>query len=1306
MLVFINANLYILSQDPQNYEDAPSEGIRRIIEKISGKKLNKDEKIPTDMIECVRMGTTIATNALLERKGERCALLITEGFQDLLEIGNQSRPNIFDLKIEKPEKIYEKVFEVNERVRIIPNSELEKIDSLELSNLTKYVKGVTGEYVEILNQLNEDEVKSYLQQIKDLGIKSIAVAFVHSYTYREHEMRIKKIAEEFNYFDNISISSEIMPTVKFYPRGSTSVVDAYLTPAIYKYVQRFISYFDNPKKINVLFMQSDGGLTSHETFFGSKAIISGPAGGVVGYSLTTSKEIKNKPIIGLDMGGTSTDVSRYDNGWEHVFEIQISGVAINSPQIDVNTVAAGGGSRLFYKNGMFVVGPESAGAEPGPMCYKKNGYLAVTDANLVLGRLIPKYFPKIFGKNADEPLSYESSFSGMEQIKEIINSNLKKELQMTTEEVAYGFIKVANEAMCRPIRSLTQARGYDPKDHVLSIFGGAGGQHACALARLLSMSKVYIHKYAGILSAYGLSKAEIVEEVQEPVNKIFDKSSKDLQDDLNLLFTKLEHQAMEKLKNMKNSDLDVKCLRYLLLRYEGNDYSLVVQENPKSNLSSSDGSNNIFKNYTDDFEKAFKREYGFLLEKREIIIDYARIRLSLVPRDLEEMYSNSSNNGSDISNEIFTDAISDEINQTYFEKNGKVLKLDTSIFFWEKLKPSIKINGPALIQSGNSTVVIEPDCIAYVTRLGNLVIDIPSSNFGEKMNNNEIIKIQKDPLELSLFANRFMSIAEQMGRHLQRTSVSTNIKERLDFSCALFDSEGNLVANAPHLPVHLGAMQEVVKHQIKYLGDDWKNGDVVLCNHPQAGGSHLPDMTVISPVYHGDKVIFYVGNRGHHSDIGGLTPGSMPPFSKHLDEEGAAIYSFKLVKNGIFQEEDVIKIFTEDLIAKGSHPTRNLRDNISDLKAQVAANNKGIDLIMELVEKYGLEKIQAYMKFIQETAEDSVKEMLDNFAESLKIEKDMEGDAYAEDYMDDGSKICLNVKINRKTRTAIFDFTGTSYQVYGNINTPKAVTYSAIIYCMRCLVNSEIPLNQGCLTPITIIIPKDSLLWPNKHCAVVGGNVTTSQRITDIVLKAFKACAASQGDMNNLTFGNDRLGYYETIGGGAGAGPSWHGKSGVQVHMTNTRITDVEIIERRYPVLIKKFSFRPNSGGKGKFKGGDGIIRIFKFLEPLKVSILSERRVFSPFGIEGGKDGAKGVNLFIKKEENEEIIFNIGSKNSISVNKDDLFVIMTPGGGGYGFPEENENIDKEKQQEHHYSIYENRIGQGSLSQYIYNQYSN
>jgi 5-oxoprolinase (ATP-hydrolysing) len=1248
----------LLSQDPQNYEDAPSEGIRRLLNKITGSNINKGETIPTDNIESIRMGTTLATNALLERKGERCALLITEGFSDLLEIGNQTRSNIFDLKILKPEKIYESVYEVKERVRILKDKSEVLSDNV--------AQGSTGEYVEILKPLDEEQIKKFLVDVKSKGIKSLAVAFTHSYTFRDHELRVKEIAKEYG-FENISISHEIMPMVKFYPRGSTAVVDAYLTPAIYSYVQRFMSFFDNNiHSKNVLFMQSDGGLTNHETFFGSKAIISGPAAGVVGYSITTAREVEGYPIIGLDMGGTSTDVSRYDNGWDHVFEVQISGIAINAPQIDVNTVAAGGGSRLFFKNGMFVVGPESAGAEPGPMCYKKNGYLAVTDANLLLGRLIPEYFPKIFGKGANEPLSVDDAMQGMKEIAEVINKN--NNTSWGIEEVAMGFIKVANEAMCRPILSLTQARGYDPKDHVLSIFGGAGGQHACAIAKILNIKKVYIHKYAGILSAYGLSKAEIVEEMQEPVNRTYNDDSIKYCNDL---FAVIEQNAKEKLNKFVNQNYSIKTTRYLLMKYTGTDYNLVVQES---------------NSYKSDFEKSFKREYGFLLENRELVIDYARVRLALVPINEQEFIIADNE-------KVFKEASSDLKHSTYFDVNDKITKLDTDVYFWEKLESNTKINGPALILSGNSTIIIEPDCHGIITSLGNLILNIPQT-FAKENNNT---KIEKDPLELSLFANRFMGIAEQMGRHLQRTSVSVNIKERLDFSCAIFDDEGNLVANAPHLPVHLGAMQEVVKHQKNYLKENWKKGEVILCNHPQAGGSHLPDLTVITPVYFNDRLVFYVGNRGHHSDIGGLTSGSMPPFSKKLDDEGAAIYSFKLVENESFQEESVVKIFRDDLIKKGVHPSRNLSDNISDLKAQVAANHKGVDLLNELIGKFGLEKILAYMKFIQDAAEDSVRDMLDKFAEKIGIKENEKGIVYSDDYMDDGSKICLSIAIDRKDKSAIFDFNGTSPQVYGNINTPKSVTFSAIIYCLRCLVNTDIPLNQGCLNPIQVVIPKNSLLWPSESCAVVGGNVTTSQRITDIILKAFKACAAAQGDMNNFTFGNENFGYYETIGGGSGAGPTWNGTSGVQVHMTNTRITDVEIIERRFPLIIQRFSYRKGSGGRGKYHGGDGIIRTFKFYEPLVANILSERRVHEPFGLEGGCNGQRGLNLLITTDGQT---YNIGGRNTLSVGIGDCITIMTPGGGGFGKPDgEEHETEKDK------TIYP-KENTGSLANLIRDQYTN
>ena len=1267
----------LLSLDKANYEDAPSEGIRRIISKILMKEIKKTDKIPGEIIDYVRMGTTIATNALLEHKGEKCALLITEGFKDLIEIGNQSRQNIFDLKIHKPQKIYDLVFEVKERVRILGEQEKEEyLQNPQRMITDKVYKGVTGEYVQVIKELDEKEILEYLTEVNKKGIKSVAVAFVHSYTFRKHENRIKSLIlenkEKFSNITNVSVSAEIMPLVKFFPRACTAVVDAYLTPAIYHYVQKFLSFFSG--QLEVLFMQSDGGLTSHTNFTGSKAIISGPAGGVVGYSKTTSLEMGiNKPIIGYDMGGTSTDVSRFHKEWDHVFEIEIAGIIINSPQIDVNTVAAGGGSRLFYKNGLFIAGPESAGSDPGPICYRKNGYLAVTDANLMLGRLIPKYFPKIFGKNFDQELDYQAvsnEFIRLSQHIEKIDNH-----QMNEYEVAMGFIRVANESMSKPIKALTQARGYDPKDHILAVFGAAGGQHACAIAKILNMNQIYIHKYAGILSAYGIAIADIVEEKQETINLTYNDSNLDIV--YKEKFEDLIRDAQTKLMKLKSEDFEFVVQKYLLLRYEGNDYNIAVPE-PED------------RNYPKRFEDCYKREYGFLLEKRDILIDYARVRVIL-----QRKRSNVESEIKYIDKEhCISNLKAVDESFTFFDFEGKVLKLPTKVYDWDKLEPFSKIKGPAILLSGNQTVIIEPHCVAYITKLSNLLIELSENNF--EIKNQDII--EKTPIELSLFANRFMSIAEQMGRHLQRTAVSTNIKERLDFSCAIFSPEGNLVANAPHLPVHLGAMQEAVKAQINHLKDDWKEGQVVLSNHPMAGGSHLPDFTVMTPVFLEGKIAFFLANRGHHADIGGLTPGSMPPFSKSIHEEGAAIFSHKIVCNNIFQENEIKYLLTEDLIKKNIPKSRRLSDNISDLKAQVASNNKGIQLIFDLINRYGLKKVQAYMNYIQEAAETAVKNMLDDFCEKLNIPVGNTGSVYSHDYMDDGSIISLKMTINRKDKTAIFDFTGTSPQVYGNTNAPKAVVYSAIIYCLRCLVNTDIPLNQGCLKPIEVIVPKNSLLWPSPNAAVVGGNVLTSQRITDVILRGFKACADSQGCMNNFTFGNDEISYYETIGGGAGAGPNWHGRSGVQVHMTNTRITDVEIMERIYPVLIETFSYRPKSGGRGLYFGGDGLIRKFLFLKNLGVSILSERRVYTPNGLEGGENGEKGYNFLINKEG---FVYNLGGKNSVNVQNGDSVLIMTPGGGGYGKYDENEK----KENRNDVNLQLLSVNYGSLAKYYNDQYS-
>lgn len=1233
----------LLSEDPSNYPDAPTEGIRRIVEQETGKSSPRTKPVDTSNIGWIRMGTTVATNALLERKGERIALAITDGFRDVLHIGNQARPNIFDLKIVCPEVLYEEVVEVRER--IVPRLDT----STEEIALEKWrvEQGSTGEELLVMKQVDEVQLRQDLQQILDKGITSLAVVLLHSYMYKVHEEKVGAIALEMG-FSHVSLSSHVIPMVKAVPRGFTASSDAYLTPHIKAYLKGFSGGFkNNLKDVNVLFMQSDGGLTQMNRFNGSRAILSGPAGGVVGYAMTSYKQLGSQPVIGFDMGGTSTDVSRYAGQYEHVFESTTAGVTIQAPQLDVNTVAAGGGSQLFFRSGMFVVGPESAGAHPGPVCYKKGGPLAVTDANLALGRLLPQYFPKIFGPKENEPLDKKRTMEAFKQVAKEVNAFNLDNKKIKVEEVAMGFIRVANEAMCRPIRALTQAKGHDTSQHALAVFGGAGGQHACAVARALGMQTVIIHKYAGILSAYGMALADVVHEAQEPCAKVYEPENFGYFDSR---LEVLEAECIKSLKNQGFCSRNIVCEAYLNLRYEGTDCALMCSAVKKTSTEKSKVCS--FGDFQEAFIERYKREFGFIIENREIIVDDIRVR-GIGKSVIEEEETIAQCEGNPTS-EIVT--------SVYFEEGW----LDTKVFMLSSLSAGHCIAGPAIIMDKLSTILIEPDCTASITSKGDVLIKIGETK-------RKKIGTEMDAIQLSIFSHRFMSLAEQMGRILQRTSISTNIKERLDFSCALFGPDGGLVSNAPHIPVHLGAMQETVQYQLNVLGDEIKDGDVLLSNHPSAGGSHLPDLTVITPVFYRNEKspVFYVASRGHHADIGGITPGSMPPHSTSIQEEGAVFMSFKLVEQGIFQEEKLVEALMAPGKIPGSSGTRNLKDNLSDLRAQVAANHKGIQLVNELIDFYSLEVVQAYMSHIQKSAEYAVRDLLKDVGARV-YEKTGAYSLHAIDYMDDGSPIELTVDINPEDGTALFDFGGTGPEVWGNCNAPRAITVSGIIYCLRAMVAHDIPLNQGCLKPITIKVPPGSILDPSEDAAVVGGNVQTSQRVVDVILRAFGACAASQGCMNNITFGDDSVGYYETVAGGAGAGPGWHGRSGVHVHMTNTRITDPEILERRYPVILNRFTLNKNTGGSGKFRGGDGVVRELLFRRPLTLSILTERRVFAPYGLEGGEDGKRGNNFLIRKNGRK---IRLHSKSSVKVEKGDMFQLLTPGGGGYGKADESNSDD-------------------------------
>uniref|UniRef100_A0A1B6LIT0 5-oxoprolinase n=3 Tax=Graphocephala atropunctata TaxID=36148 RepID=A0A1B6LIT0_9HEMI len=1217
----------LLSVDPDNYPDAPREGIRRILEKETGVTMPATEPMDSSLIEWIRMGTTVATNALLERKGERMALIVTKGFKDVLYIGNQARPKIFDLEIVTPGVLYEEVVEAD--CRVVPAMD----GRCCLSHKYQRVEGKTGEPLYVTQPLDSAHLLSQLTHLKARGINSVAVVLMHSYTYVEDELLVGKLAEQAG-FDHVSLSHQVMPMVRIVARGFTACADAYLTPHIKKYIQGFASGFkDNLKGVNVLFMQSDGGLTPMDLFNGSRAVLSGPAGGVVGYAVTTPGP---DPVIGFDMGGTSTDVSRYAGSYEHVFESTTAGVTIQAPQLDVNTVAAGGGSCLFFRSGLFVVGPESAGAHPGPVCYCKGGPLTVTDANLALGRLLPQYFPRIFGPDGQQPLDKAATLAEFHKLTDQINIFLESQqqdtAQMTVEEVAMGFIRVANEAMCRPIRAITQAKGYDTQQHTLACFGGAGAQHACAVARTLGMTRVAIHKYAGILSAFGMACADVVQETQIPAAKPYSIENFAYLDEQ---LAELSKQCLAKLKSQGFSQVQVRTEPYLHLRYLGTDCALMCGPAPvTSDPAPHHG------DFLKTFLQRYQSEFGFTLSDRTIMVDDIRVRgigESLVKP--EESIEKAS-----------VPPPIDTTTSVYYDGVGYCT---SPVYLMTSLRAGHQIAGPAVVMDQLSTILVEPDCTATVTAAGDLLIHIGSGQ-------RRVVGTHLDAIQLSIFSHRFMSIAEQMGRVLQRTAISTNIKERLDFSCALFGPDGGLVSNAPHIPVHLGAMQETVQYQMKVLRDSFQEGDVILSNHPKAGGSHLPDLTVITPVFYKgiERPVFFVASRGHHADIGGITPGSMPPHSKSLREEGATFKSFFLVRAGRFCEQEVTEALLAPASVPGSSGTRNLKENISDLKAQIAANQKGINLVRELIDSYGLDVVQAYMTHIQQNAELAVRDMLRDIGRASPGHQ-----VSAVEYLDDGSPIQLTVDIDVDTGSAVCDFSGTGPEMWGNCNAPRAITMSALIYCLRCMIGRDVPLNQGCLNPVKTVIPEGCLLDPSDDAAVVGGNVQTSQRIVDVVFKAFKTCAASQGCMNNVTFGQEGWGYYETVAGGAGAGPTWHGHSGVHTHMTNTRITDPEVLEHRYPVILRKFSLRPGSGGRGEYCGGDGVIRELLFRAPMTLSILTDRRVFAPYGLEGGLPGAKGLNLMLKADGR---VIYLGAKTAIAVEPGDVFQLFTPGGGGWG----------------------------------------
>ena len=1168
----------LLSENPEQYRDAAVAGIRHLL------GLKAGEPITPALVECVKMGTTVATNALLERKGEPTLLVTTRGFRDALRIAYQERPRIFDRHIVLPELLYGRVIEAHERV------------------------GAKGEIVEALD---EAHLRGELKAAFDAGLRSVAIVFMHGYRYTAHEQAAKKLAQEIG-FPQISVSHEVSPLMKLVGRGDTTVVDAYLSPILRRYVEQVAG--DMPG-VKLFFMQSSGGLTDAHAFQGKDAILSGPAGGIVGMVRTAQlakADLGGERVIGFDMGGTSTDVSHFAGEFERAFETQVAGVRMRAPMMSIHTVAAGGGSILSFDGARFRAGPESAGANPGPACYRRGGPLAVTDANVMLGKIQPAYFPKVFGPNANESLDREAvvqKFNAMAADIERATGTKR-----SPEEVAEGFIDIAVGAMANAIKKISVARGYDVTRYALQCFGGAGGQHACRVADALGMTRVFAHPLAGVLSAYGMGLADQSVMRERSIELPLDTALPEVSERLDALAT----ETADELRRQGVSNAAVSVHRRVHLRYEGTDSALVVPFGDAAEIQAA-------------FEAAYRQRFAFLMSERRLVVEAVSVEAVGAGDAPAEAARSELAEGHA--------AVADTVK---LFSGGRWW--DAALVVREQAHPGHTIDGPAIIAEKNATTVVEPGWRARVTALDHLVLERVQPRESRKA-----IGTTVDPVMLEVFNNLFMNIAEQMGLQLQNTAYSVNIKERLDFSCALFDAEGNLIANAPHMPVHLGSMSESIKTVINGNAGRMQPGDVYALNDPYHGGTHLPDVTVVTPVFadDGKQILFYVGSRGHHADIGGTTPGSMPPFSTRIEEEGVQIDNVKLVEAGQLREQEMVA-----LLKSGKYPSRNPQQNIADLKAQIAANEKGVQELRKMVAQFGLEVVRAYMGHVQDNAEESVRRV---------ITKLKDGEFTLP--LDNGARITVAIKVDAKARSAVIDFTGTSDQLVNNFNAPRAVCMAAVLYVFRTLVNDDIPLNAGCLKPLQVIVPEGSMLNPLPPASVVAGNVETSTCITNALYGALGVMAAGQCTMNNFTFGNARYQYYETISGGSGAGPDFDGTSVVQTHMTNSRLTDPEVLEFRFPVRLESYAIRAGSGGKGRHCGGDGGIRRVRFLEPMTASILSNGRHTGAFGMAGGEPGQVGVNRVERADGRAEQLDHIGS---VEMQPGDVFVIETPGGGGYG----------------------------------------
>ena len=1177
----------LLSENPEQYRDAAVAGIRHLL------GLQPGEAVTPERVECVKMGTTVATNALLERKGEPTLLVTTRGFRDALRIAYQNRPRLFDRRIVLPELLYSEVIEARERL------------------------SAQGE---VLHVLEEATLRADLQAAFERGLRSVAIVFMHGYRFAGHEQAASRMAREVG-FTQVSTSHETSPMMKFVSRGDTTVVDAYLSPILRRYVEQVAGEMPGVK---LFFMQSSGGLADARAFQGKDAILSGPAGGIVGMARTAGLAGQHK-VIGFDMGGTSTDVSHYAGEFEREFETQVAGVRMRAPMMSIHTVAAGGGSILAFDGARFRVGPESAGANPGPASYRRGGPLAVTDANVMTGKIQPSYFPRVFGPRADEALSLEAVQQKF--------GELATQTGRAPEDVAEGFINIAVQQMANAIKKISVARGYDVTRYTLQCFGGAGGQHACLVADALGMTRVFVHPLAGVLSAYGMGLADqnVIREqaVELPLTA----------DSLPLIADTLDalaNTARAELERQQVNAGEARVHQRVHVRYEGSDSALVV---PFGDLAAIEVG----------FESAYRQRFAFLMQGKRLVVEAVSVEAVLAGDAPDEP-------------RLQTHELREVPRRETVLMYSGGQWLDAVLVVREDMRPGDVVPGPAIIAERNATTVVEPGWEAVLTALDHLVLDrrIPRTV-------TYAVGTTVDPVLLEVFNNLFMNIAEQMGLQLQNTAYSVNIKERLDFSCALFDAEGNLIANAPHMPVHLGSMGESIKTVIRENSGRMQPGDVYVLNDPYHGGTHLPDVTVITPVYLGGQalrptaggsqgsdmtsmgVMFYVGSRGHHADIGGTTPGSMPPFSTRIQEEGVQINNVKLVDRGVLREAEMVA-----LLQSGEFPSRNPQQNMADLKAQIAANEKGVQELRRMVDQFGLDVVQAYMRHVQDNAEESVRRVITRLKDGVFTLP-----------LDNGAQIQVAVRVNTEQRSAEIDFTGTSAQQPNNFNAPTAVCMAAVLYVFRTLVDDDIPLNAGCLKPLKVIIPPGSMLNPNPPASVVAGNVETSSCITNALYGALGVMAASQCTMNNFTFGNARHQYYETISGGSGAGDGFDGTSVVQTHMTNSRLTDPEVLEFRFPVRLESYEIREGSGGAGRWHGGHGGVRRVRFLEDMTASILSNGRVHGAFGMAGGEAGQVGINCVVRLDGSVEELGHIGQAE---MKPGDIFEVHTPGGGGYGKP--------------------------------------